>query len=1031
MLSRSRKSVSILSFFALPFNSANAILVITLTFGLLFAADSAYAATATVLPNAKGAGNNSNEALSEITAQDSTRNPNSHNNNGGGDGTFSLLNSDDGQNIMGIDSFDTSALSGTISAVTLHVRYGANSSWDVSNQVQWRFQGVSSWSNTGMSPSAGGGWQVDSYNLYLQGVDTIAEIQTLDIRFRNTSRDNDGSVHFDHLWIEVTTVASNAAPTITSNASTSATEDIQYTYNPTFSDSDGPGAIWSKLGGDTCPSSTINSSTGAYAFTAAGPNPISSCTLSIQVCDGGSPNQCDSETVTVNVTAVNDPPTITSTASTSATEDIQYTYNPTFSDPENQGATWSKLGGDTCPSSTINPSTGAYAFTAAGPNPISSCSLSIQICDGGAPSECASETVIVNVAAVNDPPAITSTAPASATEDTLYSYTPTVNDPDGPVTNWTVRGTDTCGGSFTGGTYDFTPAGPTPPANCQLDIQLCDGGTPNECATETRTVTITAVDDPSTLTISQPSGQIVTAGTSFNITYTLSDPEGNATVTFYYDTIGSGFSGTAISGCTNQVVGTSQTCTWDTSGMPDNTYHVFGVLSDSGSSAYSAGQITINPNNAATLVVNEPNGAGDTLTQGDNFTVNYDLSDSDDVTTIAIFYDTNNSGANGTAIGGCGSEPEATGGTCSWNTSGVAPGSYYVYGTTSGDGAGVATVYSLGVMIIEAAPAAPLSYASGDDGTNPRDGDSIAGISRSDGGDDYNNHQSNKWKINLEYEFSIDFTDDSGESPVVEPMLYIAHKDSPTEGAGGDFFVYPLVCTGVTWGTGKTCSTTMKLGPAASHKFYFYSEKTDGTIIRKPSSGYTDGPQIQLIDGYSLAGVSRDIDSSNYNGLAAFNSGASYGWASAGLDTDFGVTFNGDYVLVTSSGNPAETGRGYFVLKDNNTLPQLGSNADVTASSHTITLQAGWNIISNPYNGNVKLHDVQIRRNGGTTDTWSNAAGSNWIETAVYYYQGRDWGDTHASEFGAGAELVPWMGYWMYVKDDINSYELIMTKPAQ
>nr|WP_242521785.1 tandem-95 repeat protein [Motiliproteus sp. SC1-56] len=826
------------------------------------------------------------------------------------------------------------------------------------------------------------------------------------------------------------TILPNVTPSITSSAATTATEDIQYTYGPTVSDSDGPGATWSKLGGDTCPTSTINSSTGAYAFTAAGPNPISSCTLSIQVCDGGNPNECASETVTVNVSAVNDPPTITSTASTSATEDIQYIYNATFSDPENQGGTWSKLGGDTCPSSTINSSTGAYAFTAAGPNPISSCTLSIQVCDGGVPSECASETVTVNVTAVNDPPTITSTAPTSATEDTLYSYTPAVNDPDGPATNWTVRGTDTCGGSFTGGTYNFTPAGPTPPANCQLDIQLCDGGSPDLCTTETRTVTITAVDDPSTLTVSQPSGQTVTAGTFFNITYTLSDPEGSATVTFRYDTSGSGFNGTLISDCVNQVAGTNQTCTWDTSGMPEGTYHVFGVPSDSGLSAYSAGQITITPNSAATLVVNQPDGAGDTIAEGGSFTIHYDLSDSDSVTTVAFFYDANNSGADGTPIDGCGAEPEAAGGTCVWNTSGVEPGSYYVYGTTIGDGASAATVYSSGVVTINAAP---LNYASGDDGTSPGSGDSIPGVSRSGGGDDSNNYQSGKLKINVEYEFRVDFIDDSGESPVVEPRLYIAHRDSPTEGPGGDFFAYPLVCTGVTWGTGKTCTTKMKLGPAASHKFYFYAEKSDGTVIRKPSSGYADGPAIQLIDGYSLVGVSRDIDSSNYDGIAAFNSSETYGWVSAGLDTAFGATFNGNYVPVTSFGNPAETGRGYYAYQWGDTLPQLESNPDVTAASHAITLQAGWNIISNPYNGNVKLHDVQIRQNGGATELWLDAAGTpnEWIEPAIYYYQGREWGGTHTSEFGPGAELVPWMGYWMYVKDDINSYELIITKPAQ
>ena len=99
--------------------------------------------------------------------------------------------------------------------------------------------------------------------------------------------------------------------------------------------------------------------------------------------------------------------------------------------------------------------------------------------------------------------------------------------------------------------------------------------------------------------------------------------------------------------------------------------------------------------------------------------------------------------------------------------------------------------------------------------------------------------------------------------------------------------------------------------------------------------------------------------------------------------------------------------------------------------AETLGLEAGWNLISNPYNGNVKLDNVQVRRNGSTTNTWSSAASSGWIETAVYYYLGDEWGETNTSEFGAEAELVPWMGYWMYVKDASNSYELIITKPAQ
>ena len=61
-----------------------------------------------------------------------------------------------------------------------------------------------------------------------------------------------------------------------------------------------------------------------------------------------------------------------------------------------------------------------------------------------------------------------------------------------------MLGSDTCGGTFSAGTYSFTPAGPSPPATCDLSIQVCDGGTPDECATETATINITAVNDPPT-----------------------------------------------------------------------------------------------------------------------------------------------------------------------------------------------------------------------------------------------------------------------------------------------------------------------------------------------------------------------------------------------------------------------------------------------------------------------------------------------------------------------------------------------------
>jgi len=57
-------------------------------------------------------------------------------------------------------------------------------------------------------------------------------------------------------------------------------------------------------------------------------------------------------------------------------------------------------------------------------------------------------------------------------------------------------------------------------------------------------------------------------------------------------------------------------------------------------------------NSPPTLTVDEPNGTGDTVTVGQSYNIQYDLADTDDVVTVAFYYDTDNSGLDGTAITG-------------------------------------------------------------------------------------------------------------------------------------------------------------------------------------------------------------------------------------------------------------------------------------------------------------------------------------------------------------------------------------------
>ncbi len=119
--------------------------------------------------------------------------------------------------------------------------------------------------------------------------------------------------------------------------------------------------------------------------------------------------------------------------------------------------------------------------------------------------------------------------------------------------------------------------------------------------------------------------------------------------------------------------------------------------------AGAVGKVILTYNTPPTLVVSQPDGTGDTVTVGDLYNITYDLADPEEVVTVAMYYDIDATGLNGTAItGACATGAEGAGVTCSWNTTGMAGGTYYVYGLTSDGIAAQVSDYSPGVITITA-----------------------------------------------------------------------------------------------------------------------------------------------------------------------------------------------------------------------------------------------------------------------------------------------------------------------------------------
>lgn len=424
-----------------------------------------------------------------------------------------------------------------------------------------------------------------------------------------------------------TTLDCNVSPSITNSAGTSATEDTEYTYTPTVSDSDdsnnGTNLTWS-LSNE--PSGMSVTNRGVVTWTPA--NGVStSGSVTLTVVDGGEDGASgDTEVFTVSVTAVNDAPSINTTAGTSATEDTEYTYTAgvTDVDDSNNGTdlTWSL---SNQPSGMEVTTTGVVTWTPA--NGVSSSGVvTISVQDGlenGATAD--TENFTVSVTAVNDAPSITSTAGTSATEDVEYIYTATVTDDDdsnnGSDLTWSLSNEPSGMLVSTTGEVTWTPAnGVTTSGTVTISVRdgQENGASPD---TENFTVSVTAVNDAPT--ISSTAGTSATEDVEYTYTASASDDDDSNNGTDLTWALSNQPSG--------MVVTTTGVVTWTPANGVSSSGTVTLTLSDGGEDGVSTD--TENFTVSVTAVNDAPSitsTAGTSATEDVEYTYTATVTDDDD-----------------------------------------------------------------------------------------------------------------------------------------------------------------------------------------------------------------------------------------------------------------------------------------------------------------------------------------------------------------------------------------------------------------
>ncbi|MBU2916917.1 tandem-95 repeat protein [Psychrosphaera sp. F3M07] len=374
-------------------------------------------------------------------------------------------------------------------------------------------------------------WQQMSYLL-------SAGSHFIEWHFQNWQGENN-SGFIDNISVDQLII--NDSPQITSSAPTNATEDILYTYIPTVVDLDdvnnGSDLIWTLTDE---PAGMVISSTGEVTWTPL-EGVYTSGLVTLTVSDGGEDNSIPySETFTVTVTSVNDAPEFTSSNNITLDENSKsgsLVYSPVIIDPDTgQSHTFSLF--DSSGAFTIDTQNG-LVFVAnesllnfeTTPN----FTFDIVVTDEDGLWDTHSISLTLND--INDSPSISSSAPASATEDLIYTYTPTVIDEDdannGSDLIWSLVNAPAGMTISATGEVTWTPLEGVLTSDT-VSIVVTDGGEDGATAfTENFIVSVTAVNDAPQFT--SASNITLNENTPFGVsvyTPTVVDPDSGATHTF-------------------------------------------------------------------------------------------------------------------------------------------------------------------------------------------------------------------------------------------------------------------------------------------------------------------------------------------------------------------------------------------------------------------------------------------------------------------------------------------------------------------
>ncbi|WP_193907415.1 autotransporter-associated beta strand repeat-containing protein [Cellvibrio polysaccharolyticus] len=322
---------------------------------------------------------------------------------------------------------------------------------------------------------------------------------------------------------EVSVTAVNDTPIISGNPPVSVNQDAAYSFTPGVTDVDSVVFVFSIINQPSW--ATFDPATGTLSGTPGNADVGTTTGIIIAVSDGTTSTSLPAFNLTV--ANVNDAPVISGTPLTSVNQDVLYSFTPTASDIDvgdvltfsiNKTPSWA----------AFDPATGTLTGTPVKADVGVTTSIVISVSDGTLSASLpAFNLEVVNV---NEAPVISGTPATSVNQDVVYSFIPTVSDPDGDTLTFNITNKpswaafDAATGTLTG-----TPVKADAGTTAGIVITVTDtGGLSASLPAFNLTVVADANRAP---VISGTPSTTIEPGNAYNFTPTASDPDGD-TLTF-------------------------------------------------------------------------------------------------------------------------------------------------------------------------------------------------------------------------------------------------------------------------------------------------------------------------------------------------------------------------------------------------------------------------------------------------------------------------------------------------------------------